>query len=112
MYKRRLLKGVLESNGIKVAEARVAKPLRRVAPVEYQQRRHDTLDKLNPVPYSSLYYGHKLHIDQNEKLKMFGVTHVVAKDGYSGKIVAFSTMPVKNNLVIYETIYRYDLYLH
>ena len=30
---------------------------------------------------------------------MFGVTHVMARDGYSGMIVAFSTMPVKNTLL-------------
>lgn len=50
--------------------------------------------------------GHKLHLDQNEKLGMFGVTHVLGVDGYSSKIVAHSTMPVKNNLVIYEDVYR------
>ncbi|KAL2076472.1 hypothetical protein ACEWY4_027936 [Coilia grayii] len=50
--------------------------------------------------------GHKLHLDQNEKLAMFGVTHVIAIDGYSSKVVAQATMPVKNNLVIYEDVYR------
>nr|XP_033474294.1 uncharacterized protein LOC117251836 [Epinephelus lanceolatus] len=50
--------------------------------------------------------GHKLHLDQNEKLGMFGVTHVLAVDGYSSKIVGHLTMPVKNNLVIYEDVYR------
>ena len=56
--------------------------------------------------YAALYFGHKLHIDQNEKLKMYGVTHVVARDGFSGKIVSFVTMPIKSNTVIYEAIYR------
>jgi hypothetical protein len=45
-------------------------------------------------------------MDQNEKLAMFGVTHVLAIDGYSSKIVAWSTMPIKNNLVIYDEVYR------
>ena len=66
----------------------------------------NTLDRVNPVQYAALYFGHKLHIDQNEKLKMYGVTHVVARDGFSGKIVSFVTMPVKGNIVIYEAIYR------
>jgi len=35
----------------------------------------------NPVPYHADYFGHKLHIDQNEKLVMYGVTHVTAVDG-------------------------------
>lgn len=48
-----------------------------------------------------------MHIDQNEKLNMFGVTHVIARDGYSGKIMAFSTVPIKKNITIYETVYRY-----
>ncbi|KAL1277198.1 hypothetical protein QQF64_023871 [Cirrhinus molitorella] len=61
---------------------------------------------LNPVPYHAEDMGHKLHLDQNEKLGMFGVTHVLAVDGYSSKIVAKATMPVKNNLVIYEQVYR------
>ena len=47
-----------------------------------------------------------MHIDQNEKLVMYGVTHVCARDGYSGMIVAFTTMPIKNNLEIYEHVYK------
>lgn len=50
--------------------------------------------------------GHKLHLDQNEKLVMFGVTHVLAIDGFSSQIVAYNTMPVKNNLTIYQKVYR------
>lgn len=52
-----------------------------------------------------------MHMDQNEKLVMFGVTHVIAVDGYSKKIVANATMPVKNNLAIYEEVYRSVLYV-
>lgn len=66
---------------------------------------------LNPVPYNAEYMGHKLHLDQNEKLVMFGVTHVIAVDGYSRKIVANTTMPVKNNLTIYDEVYRSVLYV-
>ncbi|TRY53680.1 hypothetical protein DNTS_015221 [Danionella cerebrum] len=31
--------------------------------------------------------GHKIHLDQNEKLVMFGVTHVFAIDGFSNKLL-------------------------
>ena len=48
-----------------------------------------------------------MHINQNEKLVMFGLTHVTAIDGYSGKIVAFKKKAIKNNATIYETIYKY-----
>ena len=60
----------------------------------------------NSIPYSALYYGHKLHMDQNEKLAMYGATHVIAVDGYSSCIVAFASMPRKNNLVIYDKVFR------
>lgn len=61
---------------------------------------------LNPIPYHAEYMGHKLHMDQNEKIGMFGATHVVAVDGFSSRIVAHATMPIKNNLIIYEKVYR------
>ncbi|XP_052249306.1 uncharacterized protein LOC127857051 [Dreissena polymorpha] len=61
---------------------------------------------LNPIPYYAEYFGHKLHMDQNEKLAMFGVTHVLAIDGFSSKIVGSKTMAVKNNLLIYDCVYR------
>jgi hypothetical protein len=65
------------------------------------------------VPYYAAYMEHKLHLDQNEKLTMFGVTHVIAIDGYSSKVVAHATMPVKNNLIIYEAVYRQAIcYIH
>ena len=69
-----------------------------------------TARQTNPFPYHADYFGHKLkmHMDQNEKLTMYGLTEVSACDGYSGKIVAFATMPVKNNVLIYEHIYRYS----
>lgn len=61
---------------------------------------------MNPTPYQATFYGEKIYLDQNEKLVMFGVVHVVAVDGYSRKIVGFSTMPRKNPITIYGTILR------
>ena len=52
------------------------------------------------------YFGHKLHLDQNEKLIHYGVTYVLARDGYSGKIVGAAIMQRKNNEIIYEKVYR------
>ena len=37
---------------------------------------------------------------------MFGVTHICARDGYSGKVVAFASMPVKNNVEMYKHVFR------
>ena len=73
------------------------------------QRNTNTARQTNPYPYHADYFGHKLHMDQNEILAMYGLTEVSACDGYSGKIVAFATMPVKNNALIYENVYRYSI---
>ena len=35
--------------------------------------------------------------------------YVLARDGYSGKIVAASVMPRKNNLLSYDEVYRHCL---
>ncbi|KAL9965196.1 hypothetical protein ACROYT_G028964 [Oculina patagonica] len=104
---RKMTRGFLSSSsGIHVAERRVGSSLARVAPAYHDQRQDRTEQLTNPIPYSAEYFGHKLHIDQNEKLVMYGVVHVCAIDGYSGKIVSHALMAVKNNLLIYEHIYR------
>ena len=98
--------GLLRSHGIHVSQARVAASLRCVAPIQYSARFHDTYRLLNPAPYNATHYGEKLHLDQNEKLVMYGVTHVVAVDGYSRKIVGFITIPIKNSIAIYDLLMR------
>ena len=65
------------------------------------------LTKRIPSLITAYYFGHKYHLDQNEKLIKYGVTHVMMVDGYSGFIVSYATMPIINNLIIYEAVYRY-----
>lgn len=105
MYGRKMMKGHLASKGLNVGESRIGESIRRVDPGNHFNRSTLTHFQTNPLPYSALYFGHKLHIDQNEKLVMFGVTHVVAVDGYSGKVVGAILMPVKNCVTIYENLY-------
>ena len=52
------------------------------------------------------FLGHELHLDQNEKLVHSGVTYVMARDGFTAKIVGAAVMPCKNNLIIYHEVYR------
>lgn len=98
--------GYLRSKGIPVSDYRLRSCLPSVAPSAHTQRQTDGLERANPHVYVARYFGHKLHVDQNEKLAMFGVTYVLARDGYTGKIVGSSVMPIKNNLTIYEEVYR------
>ena len=81
--------GLLASEGVRVAQNRVGKALRQVHPDYQQARRNRAERRLNPIPYHASHFGHKCHIDQNEKLVMYGVTHICAIDGYSGKVVGF-----------------------
>ena len=98
--------GYLRSQGSNISERKVGESMRRTDIAGCSRRMETVGRSLNPKLYHADYFGHKLHIDQNEKLVMFGVTHVCARDGYSGLITATATMPIKNNLVIYENIYR------
>ena len=100
------MQGLLRSNGIEVSQARLATSLRRVAPVQYHARCVDIYRVLNPAPYRVSYHGEKLHLDQNEKIVMYGITHVLAVDGYSRKIVGFITLPIKNAIAIYDLLLR------
>ena len=102
---------IRQKHNVAIAEKRVGVALSMVSPRYTAQRRTSTTRAVNPIPYRADYFGHKLHIDQNEKLVMYGVTHVAAIDGHSRFVVAGTTMPVKNNLTIYREIYKYGFYL-
>ena len=89
---------LLAAKGLHVSEIRVGESLKRVCPTGHAARMN-TVNRMNPVRY---YFGHKLHLDKNEKLSAFGIIHVIARDGFSGKIV----LPIKNNVAIYDGIFK------
>ena len=93
--------------GLSLGQNRVGNALATVCPRNHQQRREGTFRQVNPIPYCADCFGHKMHFDQNEKLAMYRVAHVVATDGHSRFITGAYTMPVKNKLVIYEEVFRY-----
>lgn len=104
-YGRRTIHGLLRANDLIVGEQRVRRSLNITTPTYIEHRRTHSYRQLNPTPYYAEYFGHKMHVDQNEKLIRFGITHVAATDGFSGKIIGIISMPIKNNLVIYD-LYR------
>lgn len=96
-YGRHSLHGLLRSEGVHISQRRLGRSLRRTFPAAHS-RRHQTAGRsINPIP---TFYGQKLHMDQNEKLVMYGVVHVVAIDGFSRRIVGFSTAKTPSQFTI------------
>ena len=79
-YGRRMMTGLLRSRGFRIGERATRNGLIRTTPIYHSQRRCGTERLRNPAPYFADYAGHKLHMDQNEKLTEFGLTHVFASD--------------------------------
>lgn len=105
-YGRKMMKGYLRGcKGINVSEQKLKGIMPSLAPVDHCLRQSNATERKNPAIYSARYFGHKIHMDQNEKLVQYGVTFVMARDGYSGKIVGAAVMPQKNNETIYANVY-------
>ena len=106
-YGRRTMQGLLSSRlGIRINRTRVGQSLVRVAPDAHLLRTKTRYKEMNPVLYTAAYFGEQLHCDQNEKLVNLEVTLVMAIDGYSRKVVAFITIPVKNAVSINKHLFR------
>ena len=69
-----------------MSQQRLGRALQRTFPVAHCQRTATIGRRINPIPHRAMYHGEKIHYDQNEKLVMYGVVHVVAIDGYSRNI--------------------------
>ena len=104
---------LLAAKDIQCSHHTVGAALKTVSPDYAQSRRQGIATLLNPMPYRADNFGEKLHVDQNEKLAMFGVPHVVEVDAhaFSSKVVGV-TMSVKNNVDIYEHLYRYKFVIN
>ena len=98
--------GALQSKWIHVGEIKVGKLLQEIKRNAQKARQYFAGRSLNPKVYKTDYFGHKICYDQNDKLGMYGVVHACARDGYLGKIVDHATMTKKNDIIIYNEIYR------
>ena len=85
----------MKAKGINVGETKIGKILGEINPEAQIKMQKVAGRSLNPKVYNAEYFGHKVHYDQNEKLGMFGVVHMCARDGFSGKIVGYATMARK-----------------
>ena len=113
-YGRKLMQGSIRalvgSTLNVVSQKKVSRALRNVAPVANEARARDLIDRTNPIPYYSPYFGYKCHLDQNEKIGQdYGCTHVVMIDGCSRLVAGFVSLHVKNPILIYEFVFRQAL---
>ena len=100
-----MITGALWSIGIHADETKLGKILKEFNPNVQKARQYSAGRSHNPKVYKADYFGHKIHYNQNEKLAMYGIVHVGARDGYWGKIVGHATIAKKNSIIIYNEIY-------
>ena len=82
-YGRKMMKGYLQGHkGLSISERKIRKMLPSVAPQGHSSRVSSARERRNPALYYARYFGHKLHLDQNEKLVHYGVMYVLARDGF------------------------------
>lgn len=100
------MQGFLRSEGINVSQRRIGNALSVLYPHAHHQRAVVSYQHINPLPYRAPHFGKKLHFDQNEKLNMFGVIHILAIDGFSRKIVGLISIPQNNPIIIFDRLFR------
>ena len=110
-YGRKMMQGSLRAQlGVisgAISQRRVSVALRMVAPDASEARPRDLLERTNPVPYASPYFGYKCHFNQNETIgQQYGCTHVVMIDGCSRLVAGFTSIPINNSILIYEFVFR------
>ena len=101
-----MMTGCSRIMGDSISERKVKTALNKMCPSTQAERCMQAGRSFNPEVYKADYFGHKLHVDQNGKFVMSGVTHRIASDRYSGVIAGYTTMEINNNLKIYEKMFQ------
>ena len=105
-YERKMRTVGLRSMGVSISKRKVGNALKTICPRTQAEWCMQAERSFNPKVYKADYFGHKLLVDQNEKLVMYVLSYVVAHDGYSRMITGYITMAIKSNLTIYEKMFR------
>ena len=72
-----MMTGLLGSKDKSVSEGKVRKSLKKLDLASHQIKHERAGRSVNPKSFNADYFHLKVHLDQNEKLKMLGVTCVI-----------------------------------
>ena len=105
-------KEIPTKQGHQILESKVARSLEHSQCIKANVK--STLDYTFQLSSTAaLYFGQKLHIYQNEKLKMHGVMYVVTRKGFSGKNVSLVTIYVNyQNMNLFRMLAKKDSTTH
>ena len=98
-YSRKMMQGSIRAligHSHFESQRRISRVLRAVAAMEHEARTRDLLVKTNPVPYFAPYFGFKSHC----------CTYVLMIDGCSRMAVGYTSIPIKNPILIYEYVFH------
>ena len=79
---------IRHSTGLCLGMNKVGQALKRANPEQHREQQTLSTRHFNHIPYYAEYFGHRLHLDQNENLIQYGMTEVIAVDGYRSFITA------------------------
>ena len=65
-YGRKMMTGRLRSIGVSISERKVGNALKKICPCTQAERCMQAGRSFNPKVYKADYFGHKLHVDQND----------------------------------------------
>jgi hypothetical protein len=103
-----MIKGYLKTSyNINVSKRRLMASMRRVAPEEYESRRALTRRRLNRRTMFAPYFGYMLCVDQNEKLRDYGIIYFAGVDACSRYPVFLFACPTKNAVTLYDQGFRF-----
>jgi len=91
---------------VNVSIPRILDSMGRVAPAELDARRTFARRRLSRRSLYAPYFGYQLSIDQNEKLREYGITYFAGVDACSRYVVFLFAAPSKNAITLYDQGYR------
>ena len=105
-YGRKIVHGLMMAKRINVGGTNIGNLLSEINPEAQLKKQNAVGRSLNPKVYNAKIFVDKIHYVQNEKLGIFRVVRVCARNEFSAKIVGHAKISRKSNLVIYEEVYR------